>query len=214
METDLEHEIRDLAYHLWLTAGNEFSQQALDCWVMAEQMIIEMTADSVRRFHATANLAWENAAVWPSALRALYLYRTRELAYCMWAVNAEQRNRSLDYWLAAEQHLRALTESVARISGSAAGKEETLLKAFETFSPTGYLERIRKTAYQLWEATEKQQGSALDFWLAAEKKVLDSLIASGPATATEAPGEPRERPEPPARPKRTVRRRPRQSSAQ
>lgn len=213
METDLEHEIRDLAYHIWLTAGNDFSRQALDFWVMAEQMVIEMTADSVRQFHATTALALENAALWPSALRALYLYRIRELAHCMWSVSAEQRNHSLDYWLAAEKHLHALSESVVRATGGALDKEDTLLKAFETFSSANYLEQIRRTAYQLWESAEKQQGSALDFWLAAEQKVLDSLIASGPAVAAAARTAGARQSKPSGQPKRTTKRRPRQPPA-
>ncbi|HOB60954.1 MAG TPA: DUF2934 domain-containing protein [Candidatus Competibacteraceae bacterium] len=209
METDLEHEIRDLAYHIWLTAGNDFSRQTLDFWVMAEQMVIEMTADSIRQFHAATTLALENAALWPSALRALYLYRIRELAHCMWSVSAEHRNQSLDYWLAAEKHLRALSESAMRATGGALDQKDTLLKTLESFSPANHLEQVRQTAYQLWESAEKQQSSALDFWLAAEQKVLDSLIASGPAAAARAA----EQPTSSGQPKRTARRRPRQPSA-
>ena len=178
MENDLEYEIRNLAYHIWLTAGSDFSRTALDFWVMAEQMVVELTADSARRANATAVMAVESATAWPSALRALYLYRIRELAYNMWSAGTEQHERGLDYWLAAEKHLRLLTESVARTAGASLGSSELLTETFETFSPASYLEQIRKTAYQMWETAGRHYGSALDFWLAAERKILESLSAS------------------------------------
>ena len=185
MENDLEHEIRNLAHHIWLTATTDFSRTALDFWVMAEQMVIEMTADSARRANTAAAAASETTAAWPSALRALYLYRIRELANSMWSASAEQRDRSMDYWLAAEKHLHLLTELAARTAGDRLGREETMVEAFETFSPVSYLEQIRKTAYQLWETAGRQYGPALDFWLAAENKIMESLAAGGTATASE-----------------------------
>ena len=106
MEPDLEHDIRHLAYDLWQTAGREFSQTALDFWGMAERMVIELTADSVRQMNTATASVIENATAWPPALRALYRYRVSELARYMWSAGAEQRDRSMDYWLAAEQHLR------------------------------------------------------------------------------------------------------------
>ncbi len=182
MENDLEHDIRHLAYHIWQTAGREFGQTALDFWAMAERMVIELTADSARRANAAAASAFENVTTWPSALRALYLYRVRELARCMWLSSAEQHERSMDYWLAAEKHLRLLTESTARAAGASLGREEALAKTFETFSPADYLEQIRKAAYQLWETAESQHNSALDFWLAAENRIMESFTASRPTT--------------------------------
>ena len=184
MEPDLEHDIRYLAYHLWQTAGRDFSQTALDFWAMAERMVIELTADSIRRANAATTTAVENAAAWPSALRALYHYRVRELARDMWGANAEQRDRSMDYWLAAEKHLRLLTESATRAAGAGLGREEALAKTFETFSPADYLEQIRKTAYRLWETAENQHQSALEFWLAAENRFLESLAAGRTAPAS------------------------------
>ena len=202
MEKNLEHEIRNLAYDIWRSAGNEFGR-ALDFWVMAEQMVIEMTADSARRANTAVASAFENAAAWPSALRALYLYRIRELAHCMWSTSSEQRERSMDYWLAAEKHLRLLTESATRTVSAGFGKEEALAKTFETFSPANHLEQIRKTAYQLWETAGRQYSSTLDFWLAAEKKILDLLTTTGPVTVSENIIQPE-------RPKRTPKQRQRQ----
>jgi hypothetical protein len=182
MEYDLEQEIRNLAHNIWQSAGNEFSRTALDFWGMAEQMVIELTADSVRRANTATVAAVETATAWPSALRALYLYRVRELARCMWSASNEQQERSMDYWLAAEKHLRLLTESAARTAGASLGGEEAMVKTFETFSPANYLEQIRKTAYQLWEAAGRQYGSAFDFWLAAENKIMESLASGRVAT--------------------------------
>jgi len=64
MEQSLEHEIRHLAYDMWRSAEIGFGQ-ALDFWVMAEQMVIELTADSVRRANTATTLAFENIAAWP-----------------------------------------------------------------------------------------------------------------------------------------------------
>ena len=177
MENDLEHDIRHLAYDLWRTAGRDFGQTALDFWTMAEQMVIEITANSVHRTNTAAAAVVETATDWPPALRALYLYRLRELARCMWSASTEQRDRSMDYWLMAEKHLRLLTEAAARAAGAHLGREEALAKTFETFSPADYLEQIRKTAYHLWETAESQHQSALDFWLAAENRIMASKKA-------------------------------------
>ena len=78
-----------------------------------------------------------------------------------------------------------------------------MIEVFEKFSPANYLEQIRKTAYQLWETAGHQHGSALDFWLAAENKVMEPLAASGPVTAAEDAS-------PPERPKRNPKQRQRQ----
>lgn len=179
MESELEPDIRNLAYHLWQTAGREFGQTALDFWAMAERMVVEMTVDSIRRANTTTATAVENAAVWPSALRALYRYRVRELARDMWAASAERRDRALDFWLAAEQHLRLLAESAACTAAATLGREEALTRTFEGFSAADYLEQIRKIASQLWETAENQHQSALVFWLAAEHQFMKSLAASG-----------------------------------
>ncbi|HRY15206.1 MAG: DUF2934 domain-containing protein [Candidatus Competibacteraceae bacterium] len=181
MEHDLEHDIRRLAHDIWRSAGSEFSRTALDFWAMAERMVIEFTADSVRRTNTATAAAVETATNWPLALRALYLYRVRQLAHCMASASTEQRERSLDYWLAAEKHLRLLTESATR-AASALGQEEALTQAFETFSPADYLEQIRKTAYHLWETAESQHHSTLDIWLAAESQILESLAAGATFT--------------------------------
>ena len=185
MENDLENDIRHLAYHIWQTAGRDFSHNALDFWAMAERMIIELTADSIRRANTATATVLENTTAWPAALRTLYLYRVRELARDMWLTSAEQRDRSLDYWLAAEKHLHLLTESAVRTAGARLGRGEALAETFEAFSPADYLEQIRKMAYQLWETAENQHQSALDFWLAAENRIMESLASGGTATASQ-----------------------------
>ncbi|MBK8184996.1 MAG: DUF2934 domain-containing protein [Candidatus Competibacteraceae bacterium] len=181
-ENDLEPEIRNLAHHIWRAAGSDLSQTALDFWVMAEQMVVELTADSARRANVAGTVAAANATAWPSALRALYLYRVRELAYSMWAASTERHQRALDYWLAAEKHLRRLTESVARTAEANLGKSALLAETFEAFSPAAYLEQIRHSAHQLWDAAGRHCGSTLDFWLAAERKIIDSLTTTDQET--------------------------------
>jgi hypothetical protein len=184
---DLEQKISSLAFDIWRSAGSEFSRTALDFWTMAERMVLELTADSVRRSKDATATALETATNWPLALRALYLYRLHQLARCMWSANAEQRDRSLDYWLAAEKHLRLLTASAARAVSAQPGQEEALARVFETFSPADYLEQIRRTAYHLWETAQSQHHSALDFWLAAEQQMLEALATGAAATPRQSP---------------------------
>ncbi len=201
MENDLEHEIRNLAYHIWQSAGNEFGR-GLDFWLMAERMVIELAADSVRLANTAATSAVEATSTWPTTLRSLYFYRVRDLARHMWLASNEQQERSLDYWLAAEKHLRLLMNSTARTAGASLGTEEVLARTFEAFSPADYLEQIRKAAYQLWEAAGRQYGSAFDFWLAAEEKMAGSLASSETATRSEnvsPPGQSNHRSQPPRR---------------
>lgn len=178
MENDLEHEIRDLAYHIWQAAQDRFGQ-AIDFWLMAEQMVIELTAASANLANTTATSATEAAATWPTALRALYLYRVRQLAHRMWQASTEQHERSMDYWLAAEKHMQQLMQAAARTADASRSAEERVAIAFETFSPTSYLDEIRKTAYYLWEEAGRQYGSAFDFWLAAENMIMEALASGG-----------------------------------
>lgn len=197
MDNNLEQDIRNLAYDIWRSAEYEFGH-ALDFWAMAEQMVVEMTADSARRASTATTAVLENATVWPSALRALYLYRLRELAHSMWEASNERRDRSMDYWLAAEKHLRLLSESAVRTAKARMGEDSPLADTFERFSPADYLEQIRQLAYQLWEAAGQQYGSTLDFWLEAEQKTLDSLTVNQPVTILEKTKQP-ERPKRPSK---------------
>ncbi|QQS55870.1 MAG: DUF2934 domain-containing protein [Candidatus Competibacteraceae bacterium] len=208
MENDLEQEIHNLAYHIWQSAGNEVGR-ALDFWLMAERMVIELAADSARLANTTATSAWEATSTWPAALRNLYFYRVRDLARQMWLASNERQERSLDYWLAAEKHLRLLMNSTMRAAGASIGKEEALAKTFEAFSPVDYLDQIRKTAYQLWEAAGRQYGSTLDFWLAAEEKTLESAGANA-TTATAKSAESVNPPPPPNPAPKSRRRSPKQ----
>ena len=182
MENNLEHEIRHLAYHIWQTAHDQFGQ-AVDFWVMAEQMVIELTAASAALANTTVNSASETAITWPANLRALYAYRIQQLAHRMWQAHADQHERSMDYWLAAEKHIKLLMEAAARAAGPHQSATETIAQAFEKFSPTDYLEQIHKMAYGLWETAGRQYGSALDFWLAAEKEMMETLASGKTASA-------------------------------
>lgn len=182
MENNLEHEIRDLAYHIWRSAQDQFGQ-AIDFWVMAEKMVVELTAASAGLANTTAASVTEAATNWPTALRALYFYRVGQLAQLMCQASTEHQERSMDYWLAAEKHLRLLIDSAVRGSGTSQSTVEAIAKTFENFSPVGYLEQIRKTAYSLWETSGGHYGSALDFWLAAEKQIMEALASDGMASA-------------------------------
>ncbi len=181
MDNNLEHEIRDLAYHIWRSAQDQFGQ-AIDFWVRAEQMVVELTAASAGLANTTSASVTKTVTNWPAALRALYFYRVGQLAQLMCQASTEHQERSMDYWLAAEKHLRLVIDSAVRGSGASQSTVEAIASAFENFSPTGYLEQIRKTAYFLWEKSGAQYGSALDYWLAAEKGIMEAL-ASGDITS-------------------------------
>ena len=51
MEPDLEHDIRHLAYHIWQTAGRDFSQTVLDFWAMAERESLKFQTAQNDRSH-------------------------------------------------------------------------------------------------------------------------------------------------------------------
>jgi hypothetical protein len=179
MSSSLQDQVRDLAYHIWVSAGEEYGR-ALDCWLMAEQMVVEMSL-------ATSRLAGATFAATPltragnGEFSEVYVGRVRDLAYAMWDAAEQHVDWTMDFWLAAEQHVRAMTQAAARTAGSAVGAEKTISRALDAFSAEQYLERIRRTAYAMWEAAGRQYGRSLDFWLAAERQVLQSMnpVAAG-----------------------------------
>lgn len=170
---EFQEMVAEVASVAWESAGKQ-AGSALDFWLAAERYVRGMTA-------MVARAPW-----WPyldeeafSKMRessAVYFMRIRELAHLMWQAGGEQCGTPLDIWLAAERHVLVLMAAAIRTTGSAPGAGAALARAFRTFSPAAHLERIRQTAYELWEETGRQGGHALENWLDAEEQVLNTLM--------------------------------------
>lgn len=176
MNTSLETQVRELAYSIWKSAGEGYGQ-AVDCWLMAEQMVAETAMVTARIARAMVDAAGAAVGTPPSQLSAEYGKYIRELAYCMSSTADQQYGHAMDFWLASEKHIAAMIVAATRTAGSPAEKQRAVTQMLEAFSPSGYLERIRKTAYAMWEAAGRQYGNSLDYWLMAEQHVLQSIIA-------------------------------------
>jgi hypothetical protein len=201
MDGKVNAQVNCLGYHLWLSAGREY-KRVIDFWIMAEQMVWELTVASARLSGSAieAGAAVERTA---PAIAAIYLQRIRELAYFMWEASGAQCDRAMDYWIAAERHVTTMMVTSGEIAncpntepgagpGEEAGSEpgselggEPRDKqragqgvAPDHFSAEAYLNEIRTGAYYIWEnAGEERSGDPLRFWLAAERQVLHRIEA-------------------------------------
>ena len=170
---EFQEMVAEVASMAWESAGKQ-AGGALDFWLAAERYVRGMTA-------MVARAPWwpfldEKAFAGMRESSAVYFKLIRELAHLMWQAGGEQCGTPLDIWLAAERHILVVMAATIRTTESAAGAGDALSKAFGTFSPTAHLERIRQTAYVLWEETGRQSGHAFDNWLDAEDEVLNSLM--------------------------------------
>jgi hypothetical protein len=179
MDKTLEFQIRELAQPLWESAARPYGM-ALDFWLMAEQMVLEMMTATARlseRATATDSLGqqWEVPEAAP-------VTRIRELAELMWEAAGRQYGMAQDFWLAAERHILAMMRA-------ATGTDEETRRYYQELAslpPGAYMDRIRSTAYYMWESAGRQYGQALDFWLVAEQQTLETL--AGAAASAGYPG--------------------------
>lgn len=171
MDKALEFQIRELAQPLWESAARPYGM-ALDFWLMAEQMVLEMmTATARMSERATAADSFGQPWELPEAAPVT---RIRELAELMWEAAGRQYGMAQDFWLAAERHILAMMRA-------ASGNDEETRRYYQELAslpPGAYMERIRRTAYYLWEAAGRQYGRALDFWLVAEQQTLETLAGA------------------------------------
>jgi hypothetical protein len=170
---EFQEMVAEVASVAWESAGKQ-AGNALDFWLAAERYVRGMTA-------MVARAPWwpfldEDAFARMRESSAVYFMRIRQLAHLMWQTGGEQCGTPLDIWLAAERHILVVMAAAIRTTGSAPGAGAALARAFRTFSPAAHLERIRQTAYVLWEETGRQGGHALDNWLDAEEEVLNNLM--------------------------------------
>jgi Protein of unknown function (DUF2934) len=206
MNDTVDEDIRKLAKPLWESAAQPYGM-AVDFWLMAEQMIIEAMAVTSRMQSAALTASPPPDIVEP--LETVPVARVRALAECMWESAGRQYGMAQDFWLAAERHVLAMIRATQALSAT----EHRNYAAAELVNlpPSAYLERIRMMAYYYWEATGKNYGQALDYWLQAEREILDRMGAGGerkpvpPETPTEQPEMPAEQPATAtaSRPKRT-----------
>ena len=176
MDTQMEIRIRSLAHPLWESAAQPYGM-ALDFWLMAEQMILEMLTASARLATTAAGETMVSASGDDRA--AAPINRVQDLAHCMWENAGKQYELALDCWLAAEKHAFALSRATAAAREGA--------KDLAALPAPAYLEHIRRNAYLLWESAGQQYGNALDYWLQAERQVLIAVAgAASPAAEAKA----------------------------
>lgn len=164
MDTQMELRIRSLAHPLWESAARPYGM-ALDFWLMAEQMILEMlTASSRLATAASGDMAVSAAGDDPATAS---VNRVRDLAHCMWDNAGRQYELALDCWLSAERHALALSRATTTAREGA--------RELAAMPAPAYLDHIRVRAYTLWDAAGRRYGNALDYWLQAEQQVLTAI---------------------------------------
>jgi hypothetical protein len=179
MDEPVEENIRNLARPLWESAARPYGM-AIDFWLIAEQMVLEMMSLTARLQDKAINLPAPPVRGLPSAVPVA---KVRELAECMWESAGRQYGMAQDYWLAAERHVLAMVRA-ATLPGSAGG--DPMAAELNELSPAAYLERIRIMAYCYWEAAGRGYGQALDYWLQAERDMLSKLTAARGGSTTAA----------------------------
>jgi hypothetical protein len=172
MDKSVEEDIRKLAQPLWESAARPYGM-AIDFWLMAEQMVLEMMA-ATARMHDKAMSAPPppSIAELPSAAP---VGKVRELAECMWDSAGRQYGMAQDYWLSAERHVLAMMRAATALPAPRSSNPWTA--ELNSLSPSAYLERIRSMAYLYWEAAGRRYGQALDYWLRAERDMLSMMAA-------------------------------------
>jgi len=180
-DTTMKHETRDqigkLADPLRHAAEARYDL-AVDFWLMAEQMVLEVMDATTR----VAGLSIKEDVPPPEIDLPLPAVvptdRIRDLAHCMWDSAGRQYGLALDYWLSAERHVLTMMRASSGAARPSSEEARVMAQQYATATAAAYLERIRETAYFLWEATGKQYDGALDDWLKAEKEILDYMASA------------------------------------
>jgi hypothetical protein len=182
MDQNVEERVRELAQPMWESAARPYGM-AMDFWLMAEQMVLEVMATASR---LQADTVAEDARsmpehrLWPPD--AVPVARIQRLAECMWESAGRQYGMAQDFWLAAERHVLAMIR--AATAGPVSAQYDEMVQELGTMPPEAYLDRIRIMAYYLWESTGRQYGTALDYWLEAEQCLLQLLTNAPGCTST------------------------------
>jgi hypothetical protein len=189
MNARTEEQIRSLAEPLWESAARPYGM-AMDFWLMAEQMVVEMMTATARLQRAAIGESlppdWR-----PWLPEAMPVSRVREMAECMWQAAGQNLDMAQDVWLAAERHVLAMLRvSALEQTKPAAETVDAVVTELVALPPQAYVERIRVMAYYFWESAGRQYGQALDYWLQAEQNVLGLLTAA--ARGADTVGHPRQ----------------------
>jgi hypothetical protein len=191
MEPNIEERVRELAQPMWESAARPYGM-ALDFWLMAEQMVIEMmtTASKLQADAVTAEAAaMPEHRLWPPD--AVPVARIQHLAESMWDSAGRQYGMAQDFWLAAERHVLAMIR--ASTARTVSPQYDDMVQELGSMAPEAYLDRIRVMAFFLWESAGRQYGNALDYWLEAERSLLHLLgNAPGGSSATQGHSKPSE----------------------
>lgn len=172
MESSTENHIRELARPLWESAIQPYGM-AVDFWLMAEQMVREMTEATARLTTAVREMPPAFAPRWLP--EAVPVARIQELAECMWDAAGRQFGLAQDYWLAAERHVLSQLRVIAALD--AVPDAPAWVRELAGLPPHAYLDRIRVMAFETWQGGGNAFGNALDNWLEAEKTVLGAMAA-------------------------------------
>jgi hypothetical protein len=170
MDKVVEGKIRGLAQPLWESAARPYGM-AMDFWLMAEQMVLEVASATARMQNKAVTLPEMPRVEEPPT--AVPVHKVRALAECMWESAGRQYGMAQDFWLAAERHVLAML----RASMPSTGSEASHTRELAALSPSAYLDQIRVAAYHTWEAAGQRYGQALDYWLQAEREMLRALTA-------------------------------------
>ncbi len=171
MNGNLDERIRRLAQPLWESAARPYGM-AIDFWLMAEQMVMEVVTTTARLQSKAASRPSPPDGELPEGMPVA---RVRELAECMWEAAGRQYGMAQEFWLAAERHVLA----ALRASAFPADAEKPAWPSeLAALAPAAYLEHIRKMAYYYWEAAGRGYGQTLDYWLQAERDLLTMMTAA------------------------------------
>lgn len=190
MENQVEEKIRKLAQPLWVSAGEQYGT-ALDCWLMAENMVLETMTATTKVVGATWDTTVSSSRQFWELPTEVPTERIRELAYLMWEATGRQHGAAADFWLAAERHVLTVMRTGVAVAASENDKHGTVVRELMLGSSATYMQRVRELAYSLWESAGAEYGRSMDFWLEAERQVLAAMRASAgfaaPAPSKELP---------------------------
>jgi hypothetical protein len=177
MDQQTEQQISKLATPLKQSAGAQYDM-AVDFWLMAEQMVLEVMDATTKVAGLNVLQDVPQAEIQPPLPAVVPTERIRDLAHCMWDSAGRQYGLALDYWLSAERHVLTMMRAASGTATPSTKDARSMAQEYATASAAAYLERIRETAYFLWEATGRQYDGALDDWLKAEKQVLEYMASA------------------------------------
>lgn len=180
-KNEIDTRTRTLAYHLWRSAGQDYGR-TVDFWIMAEQMVVELAVAAARLSGAAVESASAATGLKAPRVAASYVRQINELAFLMWEGAGWRYGEAVDNWLSAERHVMTMAMTAGQ-RDRRRDPEPDADEPTDSFSAEAYLEQIRTTAYYMWEAAGRQYGGAMDFWLAAERRVLDGMAAAAAAHA-------------------------------